>query len=110
MKKGALLIGYARISKADDQDTAAQVKALRQTGCERIFEEKASGGRWNKALNRLRHLWRRRGAARGKGPLSPLLQLKLVFYHRAQPYTRDAAIRPNKPDRLRAEFALVSLV
>ena len=42
MKKGSLLIGYARVSKADDQDTAAQVKALRQAGCKRIFEEKAS--------------------------------------------------------------------
>src|SRR5260370_17906146 len=49
MKKGALLIGYARISKADDQDTAAQVKALRQAGCKRIFEEKASGGRCDRA-------------------------------------------------------------
>src|ERR1700730_6742928 len=48
MKKGALLIGYARISKADDQDTAAQVKALRQAGCKRIFAEKASGGRWDR--------------------------------------------------------------
>jgi len=45
MKKGSFLIGYARVSKADDQDTAAQVKALRQAGCKRIFEEKVSGGR-----------------------------------------------------------------
>ena len=59
MEKGALLLGYARVSKADDQDTAAQVKALRQAGCKRIFEEKASGGRWDrpelhKALGQLR--------------------------------------------------------
>jgi len=27
MRKGAMLVGYARVSKADDQDTAAQVKA-----------------------------------------------------------------------------------
>jgi len=47
MKKGALLVGYARVSKADDQATAAQVKAVRQAGCKRIFEEKASGGRWD---------------------------------------------------------------
>jgi len=25
-----------------------QVKALRKAGCERIFEEKASGGRWDR--------------------------------------------------------------
>ena len=43
-----MLVGYARVSKADHQDTAAQVKALRKTGCERIFEEKASGGRWDR--------------------------------------------------------------
>ena len=59
MRKGALLVGYARVSKADDRDTAAQVKALRYAGCKRIFEEKASGGRWNrpqlhKALEHLR--------------------------------------------------------
>ena len=27
-----MLVGYARVSKADDSDTAAQVKALRQAG------------------------------------------------------------------------------
>jgi hypothetical protein len=40
MKKGGLLLGYARVSKADDQDNAAQVKALRLAGCKRVFEEK----------------------------------------------------------------------
>jgi DNA invertase Pin-like site-specific DNA recombinase len=59
VKKGALLLGFARVSKADDQDTGAQVKALRQAGCKRIFEEKASGGRWHRpelhrALGQLR--------------------------------------------------------
>jgi len=48
MRKGAMLVGYARVSKADHQDTAAQVKALRKAGCERIFEEKASGGSWDR--------------------------------------------------------------
>ena len=47
-------LGYARVSKADDQDTAAQVGALKAAGCTRVFEEKASGGRWDRPeLHRL---------------------------------------------------------
>ena len=41
-------LGYARVSKAEEQDPAAQVAALRAAGCERIFEERASGGRWDR--------------------------------------------------------------
>ena len=53
-----MLIGYARVS-TDDQDTAAQTASLRKAGCERVFTEKASGGRWDrpelaKALEQLR--------------------------------------------------------
>jgi len=58
-KRTKMLIGYARVSKIDQQDTRAQVKALRETGCRRIFEEHASGGRWerpelHRALDQLR--------------------------------------------------------
>ena len=46
-------IGYARVS-TDDQDTAVQVAALKKAGCERIYREKASGGRWDRPeLHRL---------------------------------------------------------
>src|SRR5438132_8580229 len=46
-------IGYARVS-TDDQDTAIQVTALKSAGCERIYKEKASGGRWDRPeLHRL---------------------------------------------------------
>ena len=43
-----MLIGYARISKGDDQSTALQLRALKEAGCERVFEEAASGGRWDR--------------------------------------------------------------
>src|ERR1035438_4398885 len=46
-------IGYARVS-TDDQDTAVQVAALKSASCERVFGEKASGGRWDRPeLHRL---------------------------------------------------------
>jgi DNA invertase Pin-like site-specific DNA recombinase len=43
-----MLIGYARVSKGDDQLNRAQAKALAEAGCKRVFEEKASGGRWER--------------------------------------------------------------
>ena len=43
-----MLIGYARVSKGDDQSTAAQRRALKDAGCDRLFEEAASGGRWDR--------------------------------------------------------------
>jgi DNA invertase Pin-like site-specific DNA recombinase len=39
-------LGYARASTSE-QDTAAQVSALRSADCEKIFREKVSGGRWD---------------------------------------------------------------
>lgn len=43
-----MILGYARVSRADDQSTAAQRRALAEAGCERVFEEAASGGRWER--------------------------------------------------------------
>jgi DNA invertase Pin-like site-specific DNA recombinase len=40
-------IGYARVSTTD-QDTAAQASALKKSGCEKIFKETATGGRWDR--------------------------------------------------------------
>lgn len=37
-----MLVGYARVS-TQDQDPALQLDALAQSGCERVFTEKASG-------------------------------------------------------------------
>src|SRR6202049_3465985 len=42
-----MMLGYARVS-TNEQDTAAQVSALKSEGCEKIFREKASGGRWDR--------------------------------------------------------------
>lgn len=52
-----MLIGYARVS-TQDQDTTAQVAALKAAGCEEIYREKASGGRWDrpKLLELISHL------------------------------------------------------
>jgi DNA invertase Pin-like site-specific DNA recombinase len=50
---GALL-GYARVSKGEEQNNVLQTKALRAAGCKRLFEETASGGRWDRPeLHRL---------------------------------------------------------
>ncbi|RUX82967.1 recombinase family protein, partial [Mesorhizobium sp. M2A.F.Ca.ET.040.01.1.1] len=54
-----MLIGYARVSKGDEQSNKAQARALTEDGCKRIFKEEASGGRWerpelHRMLDRLR--------------------------------------------------------
>lgn len=46
-------IGYARVS-TNNQDTLTQESALKDSGCEMIFNEQASGGRWDRPeLHRL---------------------------------------------------------
>ena len=44
------LLGYARVSKGDGQSNAAQLTALKRVGCARLFEEAASGGRWDRPV------------------------------------------------------------
>jgi DNA invertase Pin-like site-specific DNA recombinase len=49
-----MLLGYARVSKGEEQDTRMQEAALRAAGVERLFTERASGGRWDRPeLHRL---------------------------------------------------------
>jgi DNA invertase Pin-like site-specific DNA recombinase len=48
-----MLIGYARVS-TDDQDLALQRTVLKNTGCERVYEEKVSGAKRSRPeLNRM---------------------------------------------------------
>ncbi len=44
--RGALL-GYARVSKGDEQNNTLQTKAPSAAGRKRLFEETASGGHWD---------------------------------------------------------------
>ena len=43
-----MLLGYARVSKGDDQTNALQIKALKAAGCRRLFEDAVFGGRWDR--------------------------------------------------------------
>ena len=43
-----MLIGYARVSKGDEQSTAPQLAALREASVTKVYEENASGGRWDR--------------------------------------------------------------
>jgi len=38
------------VSKGDEQSNAAQLRALTAAGCQRVFEEAASGGRWDRPV------------------------------------------------------------
>ena len=65
-----MLIGYARVSTAD-QDLTPQIEALKQAGCERLYSDKASGAKVNRPglaeaiagsvakIVKLEHAWRR---------------------------------------------------
>jgi len=47
--------GFGRVAAArvrpvsrGDQETAPQIRALKEAGCKKVFEETASGGRWDR--------------------------------------------------------------
>ena len=42
-----MLVGYARVS-TQDQNPALQLDALKASGCEKVFVEKASGAQRNR--------------------------------------------------------------
>ena len=43
-----MILGYSRISKGEDQSAALQLAAFRSAGVDRVFDETASGGRWDR--------------------------------------------------------------
>ena len=53
-KKNKTLLGYARVSRGEEQSTRMQVRALKEAGATKVFREAASGGRWDRPeLHRL---------------------------------------------------------
>ena len=78
-----LYIGYARVSK-EDQHTENQIEQLKKAGCERIYTETASGGRWERpelqaCLKRLRRgdvlvVWKLDRLSRSLSDLLRILQ------------------------------------
>jgi DNA invertase Pin-like site-specific DNA recombinase len=44
----ARLLGYERVSKGNDENNVLKAEILRAAGCRRLFEEAASGGRWDR--------------------------------------------------------------
>jgi hypothetical protein len=61
---GGALLGYARVSKGDEQNNALQTKALRAAGCRRLFEAELPGQRMCKPLIRWRD-WPREAGVTG---------------------------------------------
>lgn len=43
-----MIVGYSRVSKGEDQNLRLQHQALKKVGCDKTFDEIASGGRWDR--------------------------------------------------------------
>lgn len=83
-----MLLGYARVSKGDEQTNALQVRALRAAGCRRMFEEAACGGRRDRPeLHRLLEM------ARLFGISEPTVSRIVAEHRTASPAARSAAAR-----------------
>jgi hypothetical protein len=91
---GGALLGYARVSKGDEQDNALQTKALKAAGCRRLFEETASGGRWDRPeLHRLLDPGGRHGCRLSRPPVA-LAQDVLHIMERSPMRARVSAPSP----------------
>ena len=45
-----MIFGYSRVSKGEDQNSRLQLNAFKKAKVKKVFEEKASGGRWDRPL------------------------------------------------------------
>jgi len=45
-----MIVGYSRVSKGDEQSNKLQLQAFKTAKVEKVFEERASGGRWDRPI------------------------------------------------------------
>jgi DNA invertase Pin-like site-specific DNA recombinase len=45
-----MIFGYSRVSKGEDQNSKLQLDAFEKLKVDKVFEEKASGGRWERPV------------------------------------------------------------
>jgi DNA invertase Pin-like site-specific DNA recombinase len=45
-----VIFGYSRVSKGEDQNARLQLQAFKTARVEKVFQEKASGGRWDRPI------------------------------------------------------------
>jgi len=45
-----MIFGYSRVSKGDEQNNQLQLQAFKTAKVEKVFEETASGGRWDRPI------------------------------------------------------------
>jgi len=45
-----MIVGYSRVSKGDEQNNKLQLQAFKTAEVEKVFEENASGGRWDRPI------------------------------------------------------------
>ncbi len=45
-----MIVRYSRVSKGDEQNNKLQLQAFKTAKVEKVFEERASGGRWDRPI------------------------------------------------------------
>ncbi len=43
-----MIFGYSRVSKGDEQNNQLQLQVFKTAKVDKVFEERASGGRWDR--------------------------------------------------------------